>query len=39
MVSTLTDVLGVMDGRGQANSRVGEATPMPLQDAMAVPDN
>jgi ParB/RepB/Spo0J family partition protein len=36
MVSALTDVLELTDGRGQADGRVEEATPMPLQDGMAV---
>jgi hypothetical protein len=37
-VSALTDVLGLTEGRGQADGQVGEASPLPKQEGMAVPE-
>jgi ParB/RepB/Spo0J family partition protein len=37
-VSALTDVLGLTEGRGQADGQVGEASPLPMQEGMAVPE-
>jgi ParB/RepB/Spo0J family partition protein len=37
-VSALTDVLGLTEGRGQADGQVGEASPLPMQEGLAVPE-